>query len=283
MGKYASNVIGLAKRWIGKNENDGTHKNIIDIYNSHKPLARSYKVKYTDAWCATFVSAISIQLGYTDIIPTECGCEEMIKKFKKLGVWIENENRTPTPGEIIFYDWQDDGKGDNVGYTDHVGIVEKVEGNNITVIEGNINNSVGRRVIVVNGKNIRGYAAPKYDAEGVKTETVKTESVNSAVDVVAKEVIAGKWGNGVERKNKLIAAGYDYDAVQNAVNRLVRGVDLNKGDKVKVLKNINYDTGKPFKVWHSTYDVIQTSGKRVVIGVNGVVTAPVNVENLKKV
>ena len=213
MGKYASNVIGLAKRWIGKNENDGTHKNIIDIYNSHKPLARSYKVKYTDAWCATFVSAISIQLGYTDIIPTECGCEEMIKKFKKLGVWIENENRTPTPGEIIFYDWQDDGKGDNVGYTDHVGIVEKVEGNNITVIEGNINNSVGRRVIVVNGKNIRGYAAPKYDAEGVKTETVKTESVNSAVDVVAKEVIAGKWGNGVERKNKLIAAGYDYDAV----------------------------------------------------------------------
>lgn len=280
MGKYASKVIELAKNWIGKKESDGTHKSIIDIYNAHKPLARSYKVKYTDAWCATFVSAVSIKLGYTDIIPTECGCEEMIKKFKKLGVWIENENRTPKPGEIIFYDWQDDGKGDNVGYSDHVGIVEKVDGKNITIIEGNINDTVGRRVIVVNEKGIRGYAAPKYDAE-----VVKTESVKSAVDVeeVAKEVIAGKWGNGVERKNKLIAAGYDYDAVQNAVNRLVRGVDLKKGDKVKVLKNINYDNGKPFKVWHSTYEVMQTSGKRVVIGVNGVVAAPVNVENLKKV
>ena len=163
MSKTANKVIEQAKAWLGRNEASGTHKAIIDVYNSHKPLARGYKVKYTDAWCATFVSAVAIKLGYTDIIPTECGCEEMIKKFKSIGAWIENENRTPKPGEIIFYDWDDNGKGDNVGYTDHVGIVEKVEGNNITVIEGNINNSVGRRVIAVNGKTIRGYGSPKYD------------------------------------------------------------------------------------------------------------------------
>lgn len=41
---------------------------------------------------------------------------------------------------------------------------------------------------------------------------------------IAKEVIAGKWGNGTERKNKLTASGYDYNAVQAEVNRL-----LNKG------------------------------------------------------
>ena len=106
----ANKVISLAQEWVGKKESDGTHKEIIDIYNSHKPLARGYAVKYTDSWCATFVSAVAIKLGYFDIIPTECSCQKMIELFKKIGCWRENEDYTPKPGDIIFYDWQDDGK-----------------------------------------------------------------------------------------------------------------------------------------------------------------------------
>ncbi|MBQ9700809.1 MAG: CHAP domain-containing protein [Lachnospiraceae bacterium] len=165
MSKYAKRVVEQAKAWIGKKESDGSHKVIIDIYNGHKPLARGYKVKYTDSWCATFVSAVAIKLGYTDIIPTECSCQKMIELFKKLGCWIENENRTPNPGDIIFYDWQDFGGGDNTGWADHVGIVEKVSGSKITVIEGNLGDAVERRSITVNSRYIRGYAAPKYDVE----------------------------------------------------------------------------------------------------------------------
>lgn len=41
------------------------------------------------------------------------------------------------------------------------------------------------------------------------------------VDEIAREVIAGKWGNGADRKNRLEAAGYDYNAVQNRVNQLL--------------------------------------------------------------
>ena len=85
MGKYASKVIEQAKTWIGRNETAGTHKAIIDVYNAHKPLARGYKVKYTDSWCATFVSAVAIKCGYTDIIPTECSCQQQIELFKKIG------------------------------------------------------------------------------------------------------------------------------------------------------------------------------------------------------
>ena len=88
MGMYASEVIKQATAWIGKKESDGTHKSIIDLYNSHKPLARNYKVKYTDSWCAVFVSAVSIKLGYTKIIPVECSCQKMIALFKKLGCWV---------------------------------------------------------------------------------------------------------------------------------------------------------------------------------------------------
>ena len=42
-----------------------------------------------------------------------------------------------------------------------------------------------------------------------------------SVEAVAKEVIAGKWGNGDERKQRLTAAGYDYSAVQAQVNKLI--------------------------------------------------------------
>lgn len=165
MARYASKVVEQAKAWLGYNEADGTHKKIIDVYNAHTPLARGYKVKYTDEWCATFVSAVAIKTGYTDIIPTECGCQKMIDLLKKLGAWVENENRTPNPGDIIFYDWQDSGSGDNQGWADHVGIVEKVSGDTITVIEGNYSKSVKRRTLKVNGNKIRGYGVPKYDKE----------------------------------------------------------------------------------------------------------------------
>lgn len=164
MSKYASKVVEQAQAWLGCKESNGTHKPIIDTYNAHKPLARGYKVKYTDEWCATFVSAVAIKLGYTDLIPTECSCPKMIELFKKLGAWEESDSRTPNPGDIIFYDWEDSGAGDNTGSPNHVGIVEKVEGGTITVIEGNYNEAVKRRTIKVNGKYIRGYGVPKYDA-----------------------------------------------------------------------------------------------------------------------
>ena len=176
MKKYASEIVKVMQSWIGRNEAAGTHKAIIDIYNAHKPLARGYKVKYTDAWCATTVSAAAIKLGYTDIIPTECSCTKMIELFKKLGCWVENDGRTPKPGDFIFYDWDDSGKGDNTGSSDHVGIVEKVSGGKITVIEGNYSNAGKRRTIAVNGKYIRGYGVPKYDAEKATKPAAKKKA-----------------------------------------------------------------------------------------------------------
>lgn len=57
---------------------------------------------------------------------------------------------------------------------------------------------------------------------------------------------------------------------------------LKKGDRVKVLNAVTYD-GKPFRTYYDTYDVIQVSGARVVIGVGATVTAAVNSANLRKV
>lgn len=219
MAMYASEVVNQAKAWLGYKESNGTHKQIIDLYNTQKPLPRGYAVQYTDAWCATFVSAVSIKLGYTSIMPTECGCYQMIEKYKKLGCWIEDDSRVPNPGDIIFYDWDDKGTGDNKNTPDHVGIVEKVSNGKIAVIEGNYSNSVKRRPIDVDGRYIRGYGVPKYDTEVPPTVEEKPKSVTE----IAQEVINGKWGNGSDRANKLTTAGYDYNAVQAEVNRILAG------------------------------------------------------------
>ena len=87
VGITAQDAISVMQGWLGRNEAAGTHKAIIDLYNSHKPLARGYKVKYTDQWCDTCVSAVFVKLGATDLIGgTECGVEEHVKLFKKAGI-----------------------------------------------------------------------------------------------------------------------------------------------------------------------------------------------------
>lgn len=172
-------IVSTAQKYIGCKEADGSHKKIIDIYNSREPRPRGYKMSYTDAWCATFVSAMAIECGLTDIIPPECSCGYMIEGFKKLGRWQENDNYKPLPGDVIFYDWQDGGGGDNVGAPDHVGIVEKVSGATVTVIEGNKGNAVARRSIAVNGRYIRGYGLPDYD--GAPAATLPGPIVGDAV------------------------------------------------------------------------------------------------------
>lgn len=188
-------VVNTAVSYLGCNEADGSHKKIINIYNAHTPRARGYKVKYTDAWCATFVSAVAIQLGLTDIIPTECSCIHQIELLKKLGAWVERDDYIPSPGDLVYYDW-DATKGECTGSPDHVGIVVSVTGKTIRVIEGNYENKVRYRDICVEFVKVRGYGVPKYE------EVKNVEFVD--VDKNAWYYDAVKWAY-----EKGITAGVD--------------------------------------------------------------------------
>ncbi len=193
-------IVDIAESWLGKTEADGSHQEIIDFYNSHTPLARGYKVKYTDSWCATFASAVAIAAGYTDIIPTECGCGQMIALFQALGRWIEDDAYIPSPGDYIFYDWDDSGAGDCTGWPEHVGIVDTVSGCDIVVIEGNKSDAVDYRYLKINGRYIRGYGVPDYaskaglidqgngsEMSGSGTDSGKTESEPVKTGSLCKE------------------------------------------------------------------------------------------------
>lgn len=217
-------VVDLINSWIGKNKSDGSYKSIIDIYNSYSgKLPRGIKMEYGWRWCACTVSAVAIKLGYTNIIPIEISCGYLIDKAKEMGIWVENDGYVPKPADIVLYDWDDSGKGDNTGWPDHVGYVTYVnkESGYFEVTEGNYSNSVKKRTVSLNGKYIRGFIVPKYDDETV-TPVQQTHS-GKTVDEIARECISGKWGNGEQRKKSVTAAGYDYDAVQARINAIVNG------------------------------------------------------------
>lgn len=223
VGVTAQDVLNVMRSWIGYSEANGKFKQIIDLYNSHKPLARGYAVKYTDEWCDTTVSAAGIKAGAVDLIGTECGCEEHVKIFKQKGIWIEDGTITPQPGDIILFNW-DDNTQPNDGYSDHIGFVESVSGRTITTIEGNKSQAVGRRTLTVGAGNIRGYARPKYSGSSSGGGSASSStSPKKSVSEIADEVIAGKWGNGDARKNAITAAGYNYSEVQAAVNAKLSG------------------------------------------------------------
>ena len=154
--------VDTARSYYGAVRGDKRHLEILDIYNSHEPLARGHKLTVDDPWCAGFVAAMAIRCGLTEIIPTECSCSRMIALHKNLGTWHEADDLDPLPGDLLIYDWQDSGVGDNTGDPDHIGIVVRVTKGIIRVIEGNMNNKVWHRDMEVNGRYIRGYCRPDF-------------------------------------------------------------------------------------------------------------------------
>ena len=234
MGRTAQDVLNVMRSWLGFSEANGKHKQIIDLYNSHKPLARGYAVKYSDEWCDTTVSAAAIKAGVVDLIGTECGCEQHIKIFQSKGIWIEDGTIKPQPGDIILYNWGDSTQP-NDGYSDHIGYVESVSGNTITVIEGNKDESVARRQIPVGWGFIRGYARPKYSSGGSVTPPT---TPSKTLDEVARECIKGVYGNGDTRKKAVESMGFNYDEVQKRVNEILKGNSKPSKSIAQVAKDV---------------------------------------------
>lgn len=206
-----SQFVAQMQSWVGLKESDGSHKKIIDIYNSIKPLPVGYRLTYTDPWCAGTVSAAAQALGATDIVPAECGCDRMIEKAKEMGIWVEADNYVPLPGDILLYDWDDNGKGDNQGNSDHVGGVEKISGNTMTIIEGNYRNAVGRRTLEVNDRYIRGYIVPKFDADTTAEQAPEVKAIEFEVGM--QYLSAGDTGEDV-RALQILLNGRGYDCGQ---------------------------------------------------------------------
>lgn len=212
-----NDVVKVAKAYDGVYKGSKKHHEIIDTFNTLKP--DGYTAGYNDHWCAEFVTACFLK-AYgkkyaSKIMVFSASCGKMQEKAEKFKIWEERDNYKPNIGDVVLYDWDDNGKGNNKGWPDHVGIVSSVSRSEFYVIEGNTGNNshVGYRKLKINNRYIRGFILPKYKL--LPGEKVNKEKINKLAD----DVIAGKYGDGDERKKKL---GIYYNEVQKEVNRRLK-------------------------------------------------------------
>ena len=199
-------VADIINAWVGATKGSAKHLEILEIYNSHKPLARGYKMQVKDAYCAATVSAAYIKAEIAEYTGTECGVEKFTIVAKGKGIWVENDAHTPKIGDACVYDWDDTGKGDCTGAGDHIGIVTQAGASSFVVTEGNMTGGkVGKRTMAINGKYIRGFICPDFaaiakklgGASGGTTETSgPTIYTVKSGDTLSK--IADKYGTTVD-------------------------------------------------------------------------------------
>lgn len=108
-------------------------------------------------WCACFVSWCANECGYIDagIIPKYAGCVNGVQWFRDRGQWADGSYE-PSPGTIIFFDWEGD------GVTDHTGIVQKCENGTVYTVEGNSGDTCRTKTYTVGSSVIYGYGIPAY-------------------------------------------------------------------------------------------------------------------------
>ena len=157
-------IAETARELIGVKEGDSTHHLIVDTYNTLDPLPRGYKVTYKDPWCAVFASYVYKQNGIDRWLDLECSCNKLIWNAMTSEWWVEDDTHIPGNGDMVLYDWQDNGSGDNMGQADHVGIVIDVDpvAGDFIVVEGNKNHQVATREIELDSKFIRGFICPDF-------------------------------------------------------------------------------------------------------------------------
>lgn len=197
-------IVSKAVDDIGIRQGSKAHKKIIDTFNTVKPDGAP--MTYTAPWCDAYVSALAIETfgkeAAKEYFPLSYNCNTTIAKAQKMGIWKEDDAYKPKPGDLILYDWDDSGRGENKGSADHIGIVRYVTSDSIHVIEGNkgVTEQVGERIIAINGRYIRGFVTPKYDLVTIQGRIIRE------ADEMAKKAI----------KDKMI---YDGSATHNTYNK----------------------------------------------------------------
>lgn len=112
---------------------------------------------YRVEWCAIFVSWCADQCGYLDagVLPKIEGVRPYVDWFIERGQW-QGRDYEPSPGDIVFFDWESD------GLADHVGIVEKVESGLIYTVEGNSGDRCVENRYYLGSAPVYGFGLPLY-------------------------------------------------------------------------------------------------------------------------
>lgn len=183
---YRETVLKIAKSQIGQCEPTQDDK-YIKWYNQTENTSFAMNV----SWCAIFASWVLRQAKVDEsLMPNFASCSVAIKWAKRQKLWYSRlTNYSPTPGVLVFFDWD----GDSV--QDHVGIVTAVTTNNITTIEGNSSNKVQEKVYAKTSKHILGYIDIQYpEATTATYATIKDAQTYMKSTYGVTVTADGIWG-----------------------------------------------------------------------------------------
>ena len=209
-------VVDLAKSQVGYKPTNGKHTKYAKELDALGTFYNTAKDGYD--WCDVFFDWLFVKS-----FGAEIGRKMLYQPLKSLGAgvgfsknyYIQNGafSENPQVGSQIFFG------------NSHTGIVTGFDSTYVYTIEGNTgggNGQVQRKVYAKSSLNISGYGIPNWKLVLNIPDQPKNEKDElGTIDKIAREVIAGKWGNGANRRKKLEAAGYNYNHIQNRVNYLL--------------------------------------------------------------
>lgn len=248
--------VNTAIKYLNVTTGSSTHKSLVDYYNKNvAPIVtgkhKGITLSVNSYWCAMFVSVIGKMCGLDRIIYFDCGCISMLDKYKPIGGWVENDAYIPNIGDLVLYDWDDNGYGDcNIGNdADHIGIVVKVNEKEgwFKAIEGNMGaepTKVGYRTMKINGRFIRGFIIPDFKSMTKKITTSKPAK-SKFPDICYAIRVNNSWSK--EYKNN-VEAGADQKKITDVMVR------MSDGSEIKYRVHVKGGVWLPWVTGYNKYD-----------------------------
>ena len=181
-GVWAEDVIAVAETQFGYSESERNFDAVLNddrdayILKGWTRYGAWYGIPYGD-WCAMFVSFCLHYAGITDKeYPYDCATTTWVRSLEERELFSPAAEYSPMPGDLVFFDWEQD------GLTDHVGLVYGVDekDNYLLTIEGNHSRTVGTFEYLLNDPRIMGYGILKCVEEPEAEEMEEAEEPEEA-------------------------------------------------------------------------------------------------------
>ena len=318
--------IETARSYIGKN----------GAYVCKTKLGLNYIVD----WCAYAVSAIMKDCGFIGKYQGgiySYASDNARNDNGKYGTWFLKGNKTPQAGDLIMFKYASFTNPIDEYSASHIGIVENVNGNTITTLEGNVDgnndnwaetSSFKRKTRYLSSSDVYSFFRPNWkntttSTSASSTNSTKTNKTNSQVTELGSSSTVNysvkvTSNNGINIRadastTKAILGAVPYNTTLKVIKqtggsgytwglityngitgwialeftkKIETVVTFKKGDKVKVKNSaVVYGTNQKFSsfVYQTTYQIMEISGNRIVIGINGQVMSAIDKKYLIKV
>ena len=175
-GEWPKDLLMIAETQMGYAESQDNFVIESDGFYGYTRYGDWWHLPYSD-WCAMFVSFCMDNAELPeDVFPQESNATRMRRDYASIGLFAKaGGDFIPSSGDLVFFDWDGDGKAN------HVGIVYDVSGSKVITIEGNHDAEVGKHEYKLNDPTIVGYGLINMAYEAMLEATSTEEPVESTV------------------------------------------------------------------------------------------------------